>query len=260
MREHTFVDHRGAPVERTTWRTMAVLAHTLSGSARVVARSAVRRLEPEHVDRIVERWCRHTFRLARATVTATGIERVDPGQPYVLLSNHDSLIDIPAMLVTFPGRLRFVAKQELGRVPVFGSAMRRAGVVLVDRGDRAKAIAQLDAVKERLGEGTSVWIAAWGSRNREGEPGPLKRGGFHVAMQLGVPILPTWITGSRSVIPPDQWASVTGQTVRVAYGEPIPTEGLDRADLDSLIAETRTALLALRDATPQGLADPSGAT
>jgi 1-acyl-sn-glycerol-3-phosphate acyltransferase len=244
--EEVVVDHRGAPVERTRWRTGMVLAHTLSGSARIVGRATLRRLDQDDVDRTVARWCRHVFRLARATVTAQGVEHVVPGQAYVLLSNHTSLIDIPAVLVAFPGRLRFVAKEELGRVPVFGRALREAGVVLVDRGDRARAIGQLEAVRARIGEGTSVWIAATGGRSLPGELGAFKKGGFHVSLQLGVPILPTWIAGASEVIAPSSWASTTGQTLRVAFGPPIPTAGLGRGDLDGLMARAREALLACR--------------
>lgn len=238
------VDHRGAPVRRTTWRTYLVLAHTLSGSAKVMVRAR----DQGEVDRIVERWCHHCFRLAQATLIGGGMEHVQPGRPYVLLSNHASLLDIPSVVLAFPGRLRFVAKQELRSVPVFGAAMEQAGIVFVDRKHRERAIEQLRAVHDRVHEGTSVWIAAEGSRSRDGRLGPFKKGGFHVAIQLGVPILPTWVEGTLDVLPPDQWASVTGQTVTVRFGPPIPTEGLGPADLDGLMERTRGAMLALAQA------------
>jgi 1-acyl-sn-glycerol-3-phosphate acyltransferase len=247
--QQILVDHRGSPEERTTWRTYAVLAHTLSGSARIVARAGLGRLTQSHVDRTVKRWCGHTFRLSRTTVVATGREHVVPGQVYVLLSNHQSLLDIPAALVAFPGRLRFVAKEELRYVPVFGQALQKAGVLFVDRKDRARAISSLQGARQLAAEGTSLWIAAEGTRSDDGRLGPLKKGGFHVALDLQVPILPTWIEGTLEVIPPRQWASVTGRTVAVRFGPPIPTEGLGRGDLDVLLDRTRQALLSLQAST-----------
>lgn len=242
------VDHRGAPRERTHWRTMAVFAHTLSGSGKVVARSAIGRLSPERVDRVVARWCDHCFRISRTSLTVEGREHVAPDQPYLLLSNHLSLLDIPSVILAFPGRVRFVAKQELRRVPVFGRAMEQAGIVFVDRTDRARAVAQLATARGLVDQGTSVWIAAEGGRSRDGALGPFKRGPFHLATQLQVPILPTFLTGTDRVLPATTLASVTGEVVSVRFGPPIPTAGLGPADLDGLSEQARRALLDLQGA------------
>ncbi|MCB9676437.1 MAG: 1-acyl-sn-glycerol-3-phosphate acyltransferase [Alphaproteobacteria bacterium] len=243
--ERVFVDHSQAPVERTRWRTLAVFAHTFSCSARVVGRAAVNRLDAEAVDAVVERWCGHVFGLSKATLTAEGLDRFDPSRPYLLLSNHRSLLDIPAICSTFPGRVRFVAKAELRRVPMFGRAMGQAGILFVDRHDRAKAIASLEGAKALARDGTSVWIAAEGGRSRDGSLGPFKKGPFHVALQAGLPLLPTWIEGADSVIPAGSLVSVTGQRVHVRYGAPIETEGLGAADIPALMERSRAALLAL---------------
>lgn len=253
MTTRVVVDHRGSPVEATTWRTLAVFGHTFSASARVAGRAALGRLTPAHVDRRVARWCDHVFGLSRATLVVEGEERVPVGVSCVLLGNHQSLLDIPAICASFPGRVRFVAKQELRRIPVFGRAMEDAGIVFVDRADRAKAIAQLDAARALVAGGTSVWIAAEGTRSRDGALGPFKKGGFHVARALGAPILPTYVEGTLAVIPPGSLRSVTGQTVTVRYGAPIPTVGRGVPELQ---AELRAALEALgaRSAPAEGAA------
>jgi 1-acyl-sn-glycerol-3-phosphate acyltransferase len=237
------VDHRGAPVEATTWRTLLVFGHTFSGSSRVVARSLARRLRPADVDHVVRRWCGHVFDVSKTTLVVDGLEHA-AGGPFVLLSNHQSLLDIPAVATAFPGRLSFVAKQELRSVPMFGRAMEAAGIVFVDRKDRQRAIAQLAAARERLRDGTSVWIAAEGTRSRDGSLGPFKKGGFHVAIGLGVPVLPTWVEGTLRVIPPGSLRSVTGQTVTVRFGAPIPTEGRTVEEVMPAVREALTALSA----------------
>lgn len=234
------IDHRGAPTERTRWRTLAVFAHTLSCSGRVLGRAAIGRAGPEKIDRIVDRWCGHAFRLSQCTLSREGHEGL--GAPCVLLSNHRSLLDIPAVCATFPGRVRFVAKAELRRVPGFGAAMEEAGIVFVERTDRAQAIEALDHAWESIGTGTSLWIAAEGRRTDTDALGPLKKGPFHVAIAGGVPIVPVWIEGTADVLPAKELRSVTGREVRVRYGAPIPTAG---EDIETLIDYCSAALRAL---------------
>lgn len=247
------IDHAGATVEATTWRTLLVFAHTLSASSRIAGRAAIGRLKPRHVDRTLARWCDHVFRVSKSTLVVEGAEFASGG-PFVLLSNHQSLVDAPAVIAAFPDRLSFVAKQELREVPVFSRAMEAAGIVFVDRADREKAIGQLDAAKARLTEGCSVWIAAEGTRSKDGTLGPFKKGGFHVAVGLGAPILPTWIDGTLGVLPSGSLRSVTGQTVTVRFGAPIPTAGRTVSDL---LPEVRAALLALATAADCAVAAPT---
>lgn len=237
-------DHRERPVVTTRWRTLAVFAHTLSGSGRVLARSAVGGARPEKVDRIIDRWCAHTFRLAGATLTRTGHEGL--GAPCVLVSNHRSLLDVPAICATFPGRVRFVAKAELRRVPGFGAAMERAGIVFVERADRAAAIEALEHAWERIGAGTSLWIAAQGTRTDDDSIGTLKKGPFHVALAGQVPVVPVWIHGSAAVLPAKSLASTTGQLVEVRYGRPISTRDCTPDALPDLIEAAADQLRALR--------------
>ncbi len=248
MTSRIVFDHRGATVTHTSWRTYAALAHTLSGSLKVLGHTVAGRLTPEVVDRLVARWVAHNFRLSKATLVGEGLEHVVVGQPYVLLSNHRSLLDIPSVVGTFPNRVRFVAKQELRRVPAFGRAMEVSGIVFVDRGNRERAIAQLKAAAPLIKGGTSLWIAAEGTRSRDGSLGTFKKGGFHTALDLGVPILPTWIDGTDRVLPADTFGSVTGQRVTVRYGAPISTEGCERSDLPELMAGTRETMRALAGA------------
>ncbi len=239
-----FFPRSTGPVEQTHWRTYLVFAHTFWTSVKVLGSATRGSLTPERVDDHVAQWCERVFRVSHTALGAEGLERVD-GSPAVLLSNHVSLLDIPAVCGTWPGRVRFVAKQELRKVPAFGSAMKASGIVFVDRSDRARAIQQLEAADELLASGTSLWIAAEGGRSRDGRLHAFKKGGFHVALKLQVPIVPIWIQGTLDVIPPDQFASVTDQIVTVHYGEPIPTTGCSTADLPELLDRTRTAMLEL---------------
>ena len=241
----TLVDHRRGRVSASYWRTYLVLAHTLSGSARIVARAAVGRLGDDDVERVIRRWCDHIFSISQLTLVVEGAEQCV--KPCVLVGNHVSLLDTPCVVASFPGPVRFVGKSELRRVPVFGKAMEDAGIVFVDRDDRAKAIGQLERAKELIARGTSIWVAAEGTRQRDGRLRTFKKGAFHIAVDLGVPIVPSWIQGTLDVIPPDQWRARTGPQVTVAYGKPVPTSGLDKQAIPALITEVRARMLALAE-------------
>jgi 1-acyl-sn-glycerol-3-phosphate acyltransferase len=245
LSERVLVDHRDDRSVSSYWRTYLVLAHTLSGSARIVSRAALGALRPRDVDRVVKRWTDHIFEISKLRLVVKGLENVDGGAPCVMIGHHTSLLDTPCIAASFPGTVRFISKKELRRVPVFGKAMEEAGIVFVDRENLGKAIAQLDGAKTLLQNGTALWVAAEGKRSRDGRLRALKKGAFHIAIDLQVPLVPNWIQGALDVIPPDQWKAQTSQTVTIAYGEPIPTAGKTKDDIPALVEKVRAAMLDL---------------
>jgi 1-acyl-sn-glycerol-3-phosphate acyltransferase len=93
-----------------------------------------------------------------------------------------------------------VAKQELFDVPVFGPAMRAAGMISIDRKNTESAIASLDAAKDMLDSGIPMWIAPEGTRSPTGELLPFKKGGFVLSLRTGVPIMPVTIRGTHNAL------------------------------------------------------------
>jgi 1-acyl-sn-glycerol-3-phosphate acyltransferase len=124
-----------------------------------------------------------------------------------------------------------VAKTELFKVPIWGRAMRAGGMIEVDRSDRARAIASLRRAGEAIADGVSIGIAPEGSRTRDGKVGPLKKGGFHLALETGAAILPVAINGSYNILPPETIRMRRGVAVSVLIGEPIEVEGRTVPDL-----------------------------
>lgn len=175
---------------------------------------------------------------ARIQLEVIGRDRADWSRPYVVMSNHQSHMDIPVIYAALPlPRLRMVAKTELFRVPLWGRAMRDAGFVEVDRGDREQSVSALTGAARQIAGGTSVWIAPEGSRSRDGHLGPLKKGGFHLAKQAGVAILPVAISGTYQVLPPHGRAAQHDQRVKVVIGAPIDTVGRSVEQLMCLVDE-----------------------
>ena len=231
---------------RSKWRTYKALGHTLASSSRVVARSLLGRLDNHHAQAIIDDWVQHLFDTAHIHLAIHGRERLDPEQQVLLMSNHASLLDIPCVFRAAPMPVRAISKQELRSVPVFGRAMEDIGVIFVDRKNLEHAKQQLEEGKRVLRENNlSLWVAAEGTRSRTGALLPFKKGGFHLATQLEIPIVPTWISGTLKVIPPDQWESVTHQAVSVSFGAPIDTRNMGKENIPELMDKVRQEICLL---------------
>jgi len=169
---------------------------------------------------------------------------LDPGSSYVYLANHQSLFDIPAVLLAVPGRFRMVAKQSLFRIPIFGWALAAAGFVSVDRGDKASARQSFAAAEQRLRSGGSILLFPEGTRSTGDTLLPFKRGGFLLALRTGLPIVPVGIRGTRAVQAPRQ-RSIQPGTVEVRFGAPIAVTDYGIRRKQELIAEVRRRLAEL---------------
>jgi 1-acyl-sn-glycerol-3-phosphate acyltransferase len=198
------------------------------------------------------RWSSATIRLwAAGLLRASGVRlevhrsaALDPEASYVYLANHQSLFDIPALLLAVPGRCRMVAKQSLFRIPVFGWALSAAGFVAVDRADRAAARQSFAAAERRLRSGGSILLFPEGTRATADVLLPFKRGGFLLALRTGLPIVPVGIRGTRAVQPRGR-RSIQPGTVEVRFGEPIAVTEFGIRRKGELIAEVRRRLAAL---------------
>ncbi|SFM98147.1 lysophospholipid acyltransferase family protein [Thermodesulforhabdus norvegica] len=181
-----------------------------------------------------------------------GREKIDTSRPYVYMPNHQSWFDIFVLLAHIPGQFRWLAKEELYRIPILGPAMRRIGYIPIDRSNRAKAIRSLEKAAEKIKEGTSVVIFPEGTRSPNGILLPFKKGGFMLAIQSGQPIVPISISGSYHVLPKGKWLIRPG-TVTVTIHDPIATEEFDKSNRDSLMEKVRKAILSGLTPEEQGL-------
>jgi 1-acyl-sn-glycerol-3-phosphate acyltransferase len=189
-------------------------------------------------------WSAAVLRDARVSLAIHGCEHAGDGtEAFVVMSNHQSLYDIPVLFQCGLGRMRMVTKAELFRVPLWGRALRDAGFIRVDRGDRAQAVGALREQGQRLlASGTRVWIAPEGTRSRTGALGPFKSGGFRLALDQGVRILPVAILGTRDVLPAEGVAVQLGKHVKVAFLPPIDPRPFGVERRKELMAEVRRAI------------------
>jgi 1-acyl-sn-glycerol-3-phosphate acyltransferase len=235
----------GRPADRTpVWRS---ILYTLDISVRFLGAAALGRGSVATGDRLIAGYWPRVLRAGNARLAVVGRENFPAGQACVVMSNHSSLLDIPALMGAIPGSVRMVTKEELTRVPIWGRALVASGFIAIDRKDRQKAIAQLEKAKDVLRQGVHVWIAPEGTRSRSGGLGPFKKGGFHLARDLGVPIVPAWIAGAHDIIPPDQFVVGYDGEIEVRFGPPIATAGLGDDELEELREQVRLAIVALSD-------------
>jgi 1-acyl-sn-glycerol-3-phosphate acyltransferase len=197
-------------------------------------------------------WARQVLKAAGTPVQAEGLERIPHGQPVVYASNHSSMFDIWALFAVLPGSVRFVAKQELFRIPLLGQAMRAAGHVAIDRVNRKRAFEAYDDAARTIRRGISAVVFPEGTRSRTGELLPFKNAPFGLAIAAQVPLVPVYVHDTFEIKPKGS-LGLRPRPIRLFVGEPISTAGLSLDDREALRDRTRAAMLALRarvDAAP----------
>jgi 1-acyl-sn-glycerol-3-phosphate acyltransferase len=188
--------------------------------------------------RIATLWAKILLVICGVKANVIGSENVPTGGPHIFMANHQSDFDILLALAYIPGQFRWIAKKELFVFPIFGKAMRRAGYIELDRQNRAKALRSLDEAALEVKKGKSLMTFPEGTRSRDGEIGPFKKGLFYLAIRSGVPIIPYSIVGSREIMP-RRSLRIRPQRVTIVIDKPIDVTGCTLDERDDLIQEVR---------------------
>jgi 1-acyl-sn-glycerol-3-phosphate acyltransferase len=188
------------------------------------------------------RWFgRRVIDLLDIRLTATGADRVPLERAYVYMSNHQSHLDIPVLYATLPSpTIRMLGKTELFQIPLWGRGLRAAEFIEVDRSNPIAARKSIDYAAQLVNDGVSIYLAPEGTRSRDGRIGTLKKGGFHLALGTGAPIVPVAVKGTIDILPRGAKDMRKGQTVEVTIGAPIQVEG---RDLEGLMTEVSDFLV-----------------
>ncbi|OIN96837.1 MAG: hypothetical protein AUJ48_00880 [Deltaproteobacteria bacterium CG1_02_45_11] len=197
-------------------------------------------------------WARSILFASRIKVTVTGLSNIDPRRSYIFMSNHQSNFDIPVLLAYFNVQFRWLAKAELFKIPLFGLAMQRAGHISIDRFTRDSAIESLEkAAATIIKDKGSVFIFPEGTRSRDGKIGPFKKGGFVLAVDSGVPIVPVIIHGT--------WRIMSKQGMRIKSGnvvleirKPVETTHYTRKTKEDLMEKVRQIVCSAFEKEKQG--------
>ncbi|MDO3377428.1 lysophospholipid acyltransferase family protein [Geoalkalibacter halelectricus] len=198
---------------------------------------------PDALHRLARIWARGALLPAGVRVRCRGEVALESGQAVIFMPNHQSNFDILALLACIRPPFRWLAKKELFSIPLFGTAMRLAGCIAVDRGDRERAVASMDEAARRIRGGESVVIFPEGTRSFDDRLLPFKKGGFMTALKAQAPVIPVRISGSGQVHRKHS-RRIRAGTIAIDFLPPIETRGLTTDDRDLLMDWVRRALSA----------------
>ncbi len=166
----------------------------------------------------------------------------DPRHPYIVVSNHESFVDI-LLISHLPFEMKWLSKVEMFKIPVVGWLMTLANDIKLTRGEISSATDAMKQCADRLDKKVSVLIFAEGTRSLTGELGKFKNGAFRLAIETGVPILPVAVHGCRTALRSKDWR-LGYSTAEVRVLDPIDVTGLTMKDIYSLRDKTRDVIAA----------------
>jgi 1-acyl-sn-glycerol-3-phosphate acyltransferase len=226
--------------------SLATVYETFAICLPTVIDAQLGRVQKDVCDERLASWSKKVVKNLGMNVEVTGREHLDHGKTYLVMSNHQSHYDVPVVFYVIGGNIRMITKVELFKIPIFGEAMHKSGFIAIDRSSRVHAIQSLEVAKETLASGVHVWIAPEGTRSKTGALLPFKKGGFNLALEAGLPILPVTIQGTREALRVTHVRSRPGVKVKVALHPPIDSSRYPGSELkprrDALMADVRRAI------------------
>ena len=187
-------------------------------------------------------WARTILWVCGIKVLPKGLENVDAQMPCIYMTNHQSYFDIFALLACLPVDFKFILKQELMRIPLFGLAMRRAGYIGIERKDPRKAVQGINRAAEKMKAGASLVIFPEGTRSMDGRLQRFKRGGFNLALKSGCDIVPVTISNSYRIVPKGS-LKINKGSFDIHIGKPISVKVYNRRNITQLMERMRDTML-----------------
>jgi 1-acyl-sn-glycerol-3-phosphate acyltransferase len=195
----------------------------------------------EKVNRIGRLWAIIHLKTCGIRVLLEGTENISE-PPYIFMCNHQSTLDIFALLTSLDLPFKWIAKKELFSIPFIGWALKMGKNISLDRGNPRKALRAMNEAACRIKEGMNVIIFPEGTWSKDGRLLPFKKGGFSLALRTGVPVIPVGILGTGQLQPEGCFIPKAKGLVQVKVGQPILTEKEGRAAKTELICHVRSCI------------------
>jgi 1-acyl-sn-glycerol-3-phosphate acyltransferase len=175
-------------------------------------------------------------------VKTEGREKAQKGKAYVIISNHQSLLDI-LVINCLRFRYRWVSKIENYKVPVLGWYLRMAKYITIDRGNKESKAEMLKKSALSIRKGISIMMFPEGTRSPDREIGPFKLGAFQLAMMTDKSILPVIIDGTGGVLPKKGLIFSGGHIIRIKVLDPVQPGSFGTADPEELASKFRNLMV-----------------
>lgn len=191
--------------------------------------------------RIRRFWADLHLNVSGIRVSLKGLDNIKK-PPYIIMCNHQSALDIYALLSSLPLSFRWIAKRQIFFIPFIGWAMKIAGDISLDRENPREALKAIEAAARKIREGTNIIIFPEGTRSNDGTLLPFKKGVFSLALRAGVPILPVGIYGTSRLQPKGSFIPKEKGVIYMNIGEAISTEDRGRAAKTEVMNEVRAEI------------------
>ena len=240
---------------RDAWFWLVLGSQTALCGARAVAAGI--RGDFRFVEAMQRNWGKALVGAAAVEVRVEGLQHIDRSKPYVILSNHTSGLDPLVLFHGLPIGFTYVAKSELLAIPIFGWIIGRTGAVFIDRANNASARGTLSKAADRVRSGQSVLVFPEGTRSLDGTVQDFKKGGFVLALEAQVELLPITIVGAFELCPTGSYFSKAG-VVTLRIHQPISTRSLGYEQREALMAQAKEVIAQGLGAPASGARDTLG--
>ncbi|MFA4839264.1 MAG: lysophospholipid acyltransferase family protein, partial [Candidatus Neomarinimicrobiota bacterium] len=186
-------------------------------------------------------WANGLFWLMGTKIRIIGKENIRPDKNYILVVNHSSIYDIPAILTVFP-RLAFIGKEYLIKIPVFGTLLSRTDYIPIDPKDFIKA---RQSISQSIEKAKSLTIAIFpeGTRTLDGRIGGFKKGFVHIFWGTSLDVLPVTLNGLYELKPKTRFTIERKWPVEAVIHPPIPNEDLIKMTDAEIVEKVRSVVL-----------------
>lgn len=167
-------------------------------------------------------WGKFILWTCRIDLSIEGLDKLSKDKPAIYMANHASILDIPILIAALPVDLRFIFKKSILWIPFLGVAIWAMGMIPIDRGNRAKASASLKKAAERIRNGLHVLIFPEGTRSTTADLLPFKKGGFYLALEQHIDIVPITVRNSRQLCARNSVLGDKG-TIQIVIHDRFPT-------------------------------------
>ena len=221
-------------------KTLAFAAFVVSTLSCSVLALGISFFDPtgENIHRLARFWGRLHLKICGINVVVRGLENLD-NPPYVIMCNHQSALDIYALLGSLPVFFKWIAKRQLFKIPFFGWAITKAGYISIDRENPREALKSIEEASRKIRAGMNILIFPEGTRSPDGVLLPFKKGGFTLALRAMVPIVPIGVYGTSMLQPKGSFIPKSKGTIYINIGSPIILEGMDRAAKTTVMGDVR---------------------